>query len=254
MFSTLKVPPRVSTWWNPEHRKQARYSGKKWPPPWFIDPILKQNSGVDLSGIATIWAPRLTNLLVHLLGSRNLASQSTNNISSSAIHPSTRFPLCFIPHLSSTDITIQSPTPKTAVSKKNSNINSKLIPLDVHLWFWAASKGSFNSAFTTSFHRFTSKKIWTGKRDSLINPLDPNVNLDDDKPIEAPSIGEQDLQIPHSLTYATLIGSLMYLALGTRPDIATLSTILAQFTNALPRVIHQDLTYKIGVLSDQVSE
>ena len=60
-------------------------------------------------------------------------------------------------------------------------------------------------------------------------PLDPNVNLDEDKNKE--NIDDEGEQDPRgSSTYATLIGSLMYLALGTRPDIAYAVNRLAQFT------------------------
>ena len=60
----------------------------------------------------------------------------------------------------------------------------------------------------------------------VTTPLDPNVNLDDNETEENSNI--QDNQASHP--YATLIGSLMYLALGTWPDIAYAINRLAQFT------------------------
>ena len=60
-------------------------------------------------------------------------------------------------------------------------------------------------------------------------PLDPNVDLDENKNSEKlDSEGEEDPR--GSFIYATLIGSLMYLALGTRPDITYAVNRLAQFT------------------------
>ena len=63
----------------------------------------------------------------------------------------------------------------------------------------------------------------------VTTPLNPNVNLDDNKTEEDSNI--QDNQASHS--YATLISSLMYLALGTWPDIAYAIDRLAQFTQEL---------------------
>ena len=63
----------------------------------------------------------------------------------------------------------------------------------------------------------------------VTTPLNPNVNLDDNETEEDSNI--QDNQASHS--YATLISSLMYLALGTWPDIAYAINRLAQFTQEL---------------------
>ena len=55
--------------------------------------------------------------------------------------------------------------------------------------------------------------------DPVSTPLNPNVNLDEDKNTE--NINDEGEQDPRgSFNYATLIGSLMYLALGTQPKIA----------------------------------
>jgi Reverse transcriptase (RNA-dependent DNA polymerase) len=67
-------------------------------------------------------------------------------------------------------------------------------------------------------------------------PMDPGVKLDyptDES--EDGGEGEKDERISHG--YATLIGSLMYLAIGTRPDIAFAVNKLAQFTSN-PKKIH----------------
>ena len=67
-------------------------------------------------------------------------------------------------------------------------------------------------------------------------PMDPNVKLDiNSKDNEDDAEGEKDPKITHG--YAQLIGSLMYLAIGTRPDIAYAVNRLAQFTSN-PKPLH----------------
>ena len=80
------------------------------------------------------------------------------------------------------------------------------------------SQGHF---INTLLNKFGLKKV-----NPITTPLDPNVNLDNDKTEE--NSKDQNDQASHS--YATLIGSLMYLALGTQPDIAYAVNRLAQFT------------------------
>jgi hypothetical protein len=67
-------------------------------------------------------------------------------------------------------------------------------------------------------------------------PMDPGIKLDfpaDES--EGVGEGEKDERITQG--YATLIGSLMYLAIGTRPDIAFAVNKLAQFTSN-PKKMH----------------
>lgn len=59
--------------------------------------------------------------------------------------------------------------------------------------------------------------------------MDPNVKLDDF--LESEIQGELDPNSMISFGFATLIGCLMYLALGTRPDIAYTVNKLAQYTS-----------------------
>ena len=60
------------------------------------------------------------------------------------------------------------------------------------------------------------KKFALEEANPVTTPLDPNVNLNNDK-MEDES-NNQSEEVLHG--YATLIGYLMYLALGTQPDIA----------------------------------
>ena len=67
-------------------------------------------------------------------------------------------------------------------------------------------------------------------------PMDLNVKLDiDTKNDEKEAEAEENLKINHD--YAQLIGSLMYLALATCPDISYAVNRLAQFTSN-PKAIH----------------
>ena len=59
--------------------------------------------------------------------------------------------------------------------------------------------------------RTALNKFGLNNANPVTTPLDPNVNLDDNETEDY----SQDEKISQS--YATLIGSLMYLALGTRP-------------------------------------
>ena len=66
----------------------------------------------------------------------------------------------------------------------------------------------------------------------VTTPLDSNINLDDE---DLSTEGKEDSQGNQS--YATLIGSLMYLALGSHPDISHAVNQLAQFTQS-PKLKH----------------
>ena len=70
------------------------------------------------------------------------------------------------------------------------------------------------------------KKFGLEDANPVTTPLDPNTNLDNNETEDEPN--NQDEEVLHS--YATLIGSLMYLALGTCPDITYAVNRLAQFT------------------------
>ena len=77
------------------------------------------------------------------------------------------------------------------------------------------------------------KKFRLKDANPITTPLDPNINLDDNK-MEDES-NNQSEEASHG--YATLIGSLMYLVLRTCPDIAYAVNKLAQFTQ-LPKPKH----------------
>ena len=71
----------------------------------------------------------------------------------------------------------------------------------------------------------------------VTTPMDPNVNLDnwEDEEDTSPMEGNSSNRLTDG--YAALIGSLMYLAISTRPDIAFSVNKLAQFTSN-PKTMH----------------
>jgi transposase InsO family protein len=80
------------------------------------------------------------------------------------------------------------------------------------------------------------EKFGLADANPTFTPMDPNVKLDyvvEEGKDEGK--GKKDERITYG--YATLIGSLMYLALGTRPDIAFAVNKLAQFTHD-PKPMH----------------
>ena len=76
----------------------------------------------------------------------------------------------------------------------------------------------------TSYIDMLLKKFGLDQANPVTTPLDPNVKFD--------SFTKSDVIDKKSITgYAQLIGSLMYLAIGTRPDIAFAVNKLAQFSS-----------------------
>ena len=93
------------------------------------------------------------------------------------------------------------------------------------------------SLFQTAYIDSLLKKFGMVDANSVTTPMDPNVKLDDSETSESNTdkLGEQDTR--GSTSYSTLIGSLMYLAIGTRPDIASAVNKLAQYTQD-PKTVH----------------
>jgi hypothetical protein len=91
--------------------------------------------------------------------------------------------------------------------------------------------------FQTAYINSLLKKHGLEDANPVSTPLDPNTKLDLDPndPNESETQGESPERA--SASYATLIGSLMYLAIGTRPDIAYSVQRLAQFTQN-PKPVH----------------
>ena len=85
----------------------------------------------------------------------------------------------------------------------------------------------------THFINSLLNKFGLENMNPVTTPLDPNIILDNNKTEETSN--NQDKQVSHN--YATLIGSLMCLALGTQPDISYAANRLAQFTQQ-PQLKH----------------
>lgn len=80
------------------------------------------------------------------------------------------------------------------------------------------------------------EKFGLANANPVSTPMDVNVKLDN---VTGEQNDEEQVEKDEKIThgYAALIGSLMYLAIGTRPDIAFAVNRLAQFTQN-PRPIH----------------
>jgi len=77
----------------------------------------------------------------------------------------------------------------------------------------------------TSYINSLLQKFGLDQANPVTTPMDPNVKLDDF------GNNEESTDDKISTSYATLIGSLMYLAIATRPDIAFTVNRLAQFSS-----------------------
>ena len=82
---------------------------------------------------------------------------------------------------------------------------------------------------------FLLEKYGLKDANPVATPMDPNVKLDMEAKEAEEAEEKEDLKIGHG--YAQLIGSLMYLALATRPDISYAVNRLAQFTSN-PKPVH----------------
>jgi transposase InsO family protein len=91
--------------------------------------------------------------------------------------------------------------------------------------------------FQTAYVDSLLKKHGLEDANPVSTPMDPNTKLDHDPNNTNDPVTEGDLSERASASYATLIGSLMYLAIGTRPDIAYSVQRLAQFTQD-PKPVH----------------
>jgi len=84
--------------------------------------------------------------------------------------------------------------------------------------------------FQTAYIDSLLKKHGLEDANPVSTPLDPNTKLDLDPNESSDPETQGEISERVSTGYATLIGSLMYLAIGTRPDIAYSVQRLAQFT------------------------
>jgi hypothetical protein len=91
--------------------------------------------------------------------------------------------------------------------------------------------------FQTAYIDSLLKKHGLEDANPVSTPLDPNIKLDLDHDESNNSEMQGEISERVTTSYATLIGSLMYLAIGTRPDIAYSVQRLAQFTQN-PKPVH----------------
>ena len=92
--------------------------------------------------------------------------------------------------------------------------------------------------FQTAYIDSLFKKRGLEDANPVSTPFDPNIKLDlDPNELNDPEIKRESSE-QASVSYTTLIGSLMYLAIGTRPNIAYSVQRLAQFTRNPRHWIH----------------
>ena len=91
--------------------------------------------------------------------------------------------------------------------------------------------------FQTAYVDSLLKKHGLEDANPVSTPMDPNIKLDHDLNNSNDSIPKGELPNRASVSYATLIESLMYLVIGTRPDKAYSVQHLAQFTQD-PKPVH----------------
>jgi len=91
--------------------------------------------------------------------------------------------------------------------------------------------------FQTAYIDSLLKKHGLQDANPVSTPLDPNIKLDLNPNESSDPEMQGEISEGVSTGYATLIGSLMYLAIGTRPDIAYSIQCLAQFTQN-PKPVH----------------
>ena len=91
--------------------------------------------------------------------------------------------------------------------------------------------------FQTAYIDSLLKKHGLEDANPVSTPMDLNTKLDHDLNNPNDPVTKRDLSKCASASYATLIGLLMYLAIGTRPDIAYSVQCLAKFTQD-PKPVH----------------
>ena len=91
--------------------------------------------------------------------------------------------------------------------------------------------------FQTAYIDSLLKKHGLENANPISTPLDPNIKLDLDPNEENNSKMQGELSEHPSIGYVMLISSLMYLVIGTQPDIAYSVQRLAHFTQD-PKPVH----------------